>query len=228
VGRLVADSRSLTAAATPRRRLWLLLGYWAFGLALRWPIAALKARLGPGTSHELLLFAIKAALSVLLPVLIVRRLVPHDSLAARLGFVAPAGQRRRTPLALAIAVAWFTLIFVLATLQDGHAPSLLPASPGSVLASAAGVLVEEIAFRGFILGWLADDRSFWRANLVTSLMFLSMHLPGWYAAGLRVEMAPLSLILVALSLVLGWTKRLSGTIWLAGALHLANNALSGW
>jgi membrane protease YdiL (CAAX protease family) len=222
VGRLVDDPRSLGA-----RRLWLLLGYWAFGLLMRLPVAAINRHLPPGRPRELLLFALKAALSVLLPLLLLRAFEPAASVRVRLGLTPLPGPRKRVAAGM-LALGWLAFAYVGATLQDGHAPSLAPASATSALGMAAGVFIEEIAFRGFILGGLAADRPFWRANLVTSLMFLSMHLPGWYASGLRVEMVPMSLLLLALSLLLGWTTRWTGTIWLASALHLANNAISGW
>ena len=65
------------------------------------------------------------------------------------------------------------------------------------------------------------------ARIVISALFLSMHLPSWFAAHLGVAMVPMAVVLFALSLVLGWVTRLSGTVFIAVALHLANNALSG-
>ena len=39
--------------------------------------------------------------------------------------------------------------------------------------------VEEIPFRGFILQKLQEKFSFWISNLLSSLLFLGIHLPGW-------------------------------------------------
>lgn len=38
---------------------------------------------------------------------------------------------------------------------------------------------EELLMRGAILGNLQQEYSFWTANIVTSLMFVVLHLPGW-------------------------------------------------
>jgi membrane protease YdiL (CAAX protease family) len=50
----------------------------------------------------------------------------------------------------------------------------------SVLSTSLGIgLFEEIPFRGFILQQFAERMNFWLANLLTSVVFLGMHLPGW-------------------------------------------------
>jgi len=41
-------------------------------------------------------------------------------------------------------------------------------------------VVEEIAFRGVILPGLLQKLNFFRANTLTALMFLLVHLPGWF------------------------------------------------
>src|SRR5262249_41219017 len=40
---------------------------------------------------------------------------------------------------------------------------------------------EEIPYRGFMLRKFSERMNIWLANLVTSLLFLSIHLPGWIA-----------------------------------------------
>ena len=39
--------------------------------------------------------------------------------------------------------------------------------------------IEEVPYRGFILQKTSERTGFWIANLLSSLLFLSMHLPGW-------------------------------------------------
>ena len=218
----------MTLVDSSSKRLWWLLGYWLFGLALRWPVMAMNHHVQPGMARDLAQLTLKTALSVLLPVLALRWLTPHASLAEQLGFRARAGVRTRPLAAALVSLGWIGLVYGTSKLLSQEATSILPASVVAALFMIAHVTVEEIAFRGFILGWLAADRPFWRANVITSLMFLSMHLPGWIASGMRVELVPMSLVLVAMSLVLGWVTRLNGNIWIATLLHLANNALSGW
>jgi membrane protease YdiL (CAAX protease family) len=41
-------------------------------------------------------------------------------------------------------------------------------------------IIEEIPFRGFILRKLESQFNFWIANGVSSLLFLGIHLPGWF------------------------------------------------
>ena len=48
-------------------------------------------------------------------------------------------------------------------------------------------IFEEILMRGALLTNLQKGYSFAAANLVTSLMFLVLHLPGWYFMGVLVE-----------------------------------------
>ncbi len=224
----MADSRPLTRVDSSRKRLWWLLGYWLFGLALRWPVMAMKHHLPPGTTRDLAQLTLKTALSVLLPALALRWLMPEAPLAEQLGLRARAGMRPRPRAAALVSLGWIGLVYGASKLLGQDATSIWPAGVAAALLMAAHVTVEEIAFRGFILGWLSADRPFWRANVITTLMFLSMHLPGFIASGMRVELVPMSLVLVALSLVLGWVTQLGGNIWIATLLHLANNALAGW
>ena len=41
--------------------------------------------------------------------------------------------------------------------------------------------IEEIPYRGFMLRKFGERMDFWLANLITSLLFLAIHLPGWIA-----------------------------------------------
>jgi membrane protease YdiL (CAAX protease family) len=191
-------------------------------------LVTLAAPHAGGLALSLGLLALKATTGVIVPLLLVRALRPTLPAAIALGLRAPPAHRRRVGVAVVVALTWFAIIFGLATAQAGAAPSLKPASLSVALLAAIHVLVEELSMRGLFLGWMAGGRAFWRANLLVSALFLSMHLPGWIAAGPSPELIPMAIVLFLLSLVLGWVTRLSGTIWIAFVLHLANNALSGW
>ncbi len=219
--------RAHALANDPMGRLWLLVGYWLFGLAVRTLLTTVGPR-ASGVALSLELLALKVALSVIVPALLVRWLRPTVPLARVLGARAADGTERRVGRALSVAAVCFALVYGLAALQEGRLPSLMPPSAWLALLAAVHVLVEELAMRGIFLGWLADGRAFWRANLIVSALFVSMHLPSWFATGLSVELVPMAVVLFLLSLVLGWVTRLSGTIWIAALLHLANNAMSGW
>jgi membrane protease YdiL (CAAX protease family) len=116
------------------------------------------------------------------------------------------------------------------TLPSGTAlrqPHLDAAFVNAVLVAP---LVEEIALRGFLLKALElDGRTFWRANALTTVVFIAMHFPGWYFLGhvatfaeLARRMAPLAV----LSLLFGWTRKRSGSLYAAIVLHAINNFYS--
>jgi membrane protease YdiL (CAAX protease family) len=85
-------------------------------------------------------------------------------------------------------------------------------------------LIEEIPYRGFILQKLEERIGFQRANLITSILFVSIHLPGWMALhALRTDVAAAVFIL---SIVFGLAFRYSGSLWAAVVTHSGNDFLS--
>jgi membrane protease YdiL (CAAX protease family) len=98
-------------------------------------------------------------------------------------------------------------------------------------------LVEEFTVRGFYLGLLergvnqsslrATTNPFMTANVRAGLVFVALHVPGWYFQG-RLR-SPLSLIQTAvflwlLALLLGWLKKASGSLYAPILVHILNNA----
>ncbi|MCB1215254.1 MAG: CPBP family intramembrane metalloprotease, partial [Deltaproteobacteria bacterium] len=111
---------------------------------------------------------------------------------------------------LASAVVWIALAGVLDKLMGKifeapiHALSLV----GGVLVAP---IVEEIAFRGFVLARLEGSFSKLSANLLTSLFFVLIHWVGWYFQG-KLSLASLwdpSLLIFAFSLYAGLIKKKS-------------------
>jgi len=84
--------------------------------------------------------------------------------------------------------------------------------------------IEEIPYRGFMLQKFADRLGFWRANLVTSLLFVAIHVPGWLMLHLfRVGTAvSVFAIAVVLALALKWSR----SLWAPIIAHSANDFLS--
>ena len=88
-------------------------------------------------------------------------------------------------------------------------------------------VVEEFTMRGFYLTSL--ERSglpFGKANARAGVVFVAMHVPGWYFQG-RLR-SPLSLIQTAiflwlLALLLGWIKKTSGSLYTPMVVHVLNN-----
>jgi uncharacterized protein len=95
----------------------------------------------------------------------------------------------------------------------------------SIIGTSLGVgLFEEVPFRGFILQKLAGRMNFWAANLVTSLLFVGIHLPGWlslhlFSAGLAANIFVISFLLGA---VLWYTR----SLWACIIGHSGNDFVS--
>jgi len=91
------------------------------------------------------------------------------------------------------------------------------------------VVFEELLWRGFLLGQLVRHVSSRRAQWIVAALFAGMHLPGWIAqGGLHPGLAPMTIVLLVLGLVLGYAARASGTIALPIVLHVANNVIAQW
>ena len=85
-------------------------------------------------------------------------------------------------------------------------------------------LIEEIPYRGFILQKLEERIGFQRANLITSILFVSIHLPGWVALhALRADVVTTVFIL---SIVFGLAFQYTGSLWAAVVTHSGNDFLS--
>jgi membrane protease YdiL (CAAX protease family) len=83
---------------------------------------------------------------------------------------------------------------------------------------------EEIPYRGFMLRKFSERMNIWLANLVTSLLFLSIHLPGWIA--LHTFNAGGAASVFVLGAVLAWAVSYSGSLWSAIITHSANDCLT--
>ena len=87
--------------------------------------------------------------------------------------------------------------------------------------------VEEFTMRGFYLTSLERAGTpFMQANARAGVVFVALHLPGWYFQG-RLR-SPLSLLQPAiflwlLALLLGWIKKTSGSLYAPMVVHILNN-----
>lgn len=125
---------------------------------------------------------------------------------------------------VAIALTALNLIGSIARFGPPH-PSLHRITWNSVLGTSLLVgFIEEIPYRGFILQKLGERVDFWLANLITSLLFVSIHLPGWVA--LHTLRADVSFTIFVLSLVFGAAFRYSGSLWAAILTHSGNDFVS--
>jgi CAAX protease family protein len=84
--------------------------------------------------------------------------------------------------------------------------------------------IEEIPYRGFMLPKLSERLNFWTANLITSLLFVAIHLPGWMA--LHSLRAGTGVTIFIFGFVMGIAFRWSGSLWTPIVTHSANDFLS--
>lgn len=87
-------------------------------------------------------------------------------------------------------------------------------------------IIEEIVFRGFILQKFMKFMKFYKANVLTSLLFILIHVPIWIATAVPFSsMILISLEIFILSLILGYLFKRSGSLWGVIVLHSAHNLL---
>ena len=155
----------------------------------------------------------------ILPVIAYIRLADHANPLHYLKLVV----RWRTGVLVGLALA--AVIFALSVLRFGW-PHITRSAVtwNSVLGTSFGIgFFEEIPFRGFILQKLAARMSFWLANLISSLLFVTIHLPGWIS--LQPFSWPVALNVFVFSLVLGLVFRIVRSLWTA-SLPTAPTTLS--
>lgn len=87
-------------------------------------------------------------------------------------------------------------------------------------------LVEEIFFRGFLLQKFMEATSFAKANIMVTLLFVTLHFPVWISDGLNaLEIGESLVYLTGFSWVLGYVFNCSNSLWTPIILHAANNFL---
>ena len=99
---------------------------------------------------------------------------------------------------------------------------------GLVFGMSVVAFAEELLFRGFIFQRFRERHSFQRANLMTVLMFLGIHRPGWlYMQGPHWGLLSLSVSILVAGWVFGLVMEVTRSLWPPIVLHLLNNVLSG-
>ena len=90
-------------------------------------------------------------------------------------------------------------------------------------------IAEEFTFRGVILPGLQEPgMRFWPANIITSILFFLIHCLGWaFQGALSVNLVPLTAgSILLLSLVCGWLRYRSNSLYSSMILHSINNLLA--
>ena len=84
--------------------------------------------------------------------------------------------------------------------------------------------IEEIPYRGFILQKFEERLGFWAANLITSLLFLSVHLPGWIS--LHLLTAHNVIFVFIFSALMAIVFKFGRSLWGPIVSHSLNDFLS--
>ena len=214
-----------TETTTVRRSItaypFALFGAWV----LAWMCnIALRARIGWGADVDTIYwFGMKAAVWVA-PALLWIRMVERTPLT---GFLELRRVAAGVRWGLGVGAAIVFVNYVGKTLPSGagwHQPHLDLVFVNAVIVSP---LVEEITLRGFLQRRLElNGHSFPLANVLTTIVFVAMHLPGWYFQGRATTLAGYTARLTpiaVLSLIFGWTKHRSGSLYGSILAHAINN-----
>ncbi|HEX8263825.1 MAG TPA: CPBP family intramembrane glutamic endopeptidase [Pyrinomonadaceae bacterium] len=112
--------------------------------------------------------------------------------------------------------------------NGGSNPKLVPLEAWFTALTVA-TLIEEIAFRGFLLQAFERFMNFWIANLLTATLFVAIHFPGWIIIG-KAPLLPDKMVAMAeilfLGLLLGFLFKRAQSLWACVILHSTNNLLS--
>ena len=104
-------------------------------------------------------------------------------------------------------------------------PSMHYVTWNSVLSTSILIgLFEEIPFRGFMLQKLQEKFPFWLSNLLSSLLFLSIHLPGWIMLHALTWSNVISIFV--LGVIFAIIFYFSRTLWSSIITHSLNDFLS--
>lgn len=111
-----------------------------------------------------------------------------------------------------------------------HEPYSLVLSWPLVSTVVIAPFVEELVFRGAVLGGLLMRYRFGVANVIASLLFVGAHLPGWYFTGSLIEnlTKPVggALSIFLLGLIFGFVTRKSRSVAGGMLAHGINNLFS--
>lgn len=89
---------------------------------------------------------------------------------------------------------------------------------------------EEVLFRGFILQKLSSSMKFTKSNLISSLMFVSIHLPIWLTSG-GASLQKLfgnGLTVFLIGCVLGYLVKRTNSLWSSAIVHTIYNLWIGY
>jgi uncharacterized protein len=133
-------------------------------------------------------------------------------------------QYLRRGVIVAIVVTAVNVVGSVARFGAPH-PSLHTVTWNSVLGTSFFVgFIEEIPYRGFMLQKFTERVGFWTATLITSLLFVAIHLPGWMTLHMLTVERAASIFIFAV--VMAAVFKYSGSLWAPIIAHSANDFIS--
>ena len=193
------------------------IGAWLIELKLRSQVSWMQTSAG----QTLYWVLAKAALWVCPAILLIR--LSGRKTNDALGF-----RRIKATLTWGGGIGLLLGVLALAQRRIGHGPLFSSTFDWSFLAGVViSPVVEEITFRGAVLGNLLQRYSFVTANTLTAIFFLGAHLPGWYFQGrLRPVLVPPfggALSIFLLGWVFGLVAYKSKSTTASTLTHILNN-----
>jgi len=83
-------------------------------------------------------------------------------------------------------------------------------------------IAEEIVFRGLILQEINKKMAFWKANIITALLFLVIHYPVWIYNEIFFHFGTHVYIFI-LGILFGFVYKKTGSLWSVIILHVLHN-----
>jgi membrane protease YdiL (CAAX protease family) len=161
------------------------------------------------------------------PAILFVRWVRRTSPYAYLGLsVLPS--KKQWQICLGITGLFLSIIIAVALLVEGKSLSFARIAP---IFTLSGILfhffspwMEEVLFRGLLLKEFQEFMPKALANLVTSLLFVGVHLPYWLThEGFTATVLTNSIGIFIFSLVAGWLYLKSNSLWPPTLAHILNN-----
>jgi membrane protease YdiL (CAAX protease family) len=123
-------------------------------------------------------------------------------------------QNWRRGVVIGLALSLLNFLGSMARFGAPH-PSVQSLTWNSVIGTSFLIgLIEEIPYRGFILQKFEERYGFWVAFLLSSLLFLSIHIPGWMSLHLLKAESAISVFIfgAVMAIVFRYGKSLWGPI----------------
>jgi uncharacterized protein len=198
--------------------LWTLA--WLLHILLK---ATIWPNLSDSRNSGLFFWALmKVIVWIVFPVFYVKKvLVPKDNKK----FWGLANTKKGIIYGLIVSAIWVAGSYFL----QGGASLNIVFSLILVWAITGTPISEELVFRGVILPGLQESgMKFWPANVISSVLFILVHCLGWSFQGVLTQslFSVTAASIFVLSLVGGWLRHKSGSLYGSIILHTVNNLYS--